>query len=134
MTERRLVAAGGPWAQRVGYSRAVRVGDRVEVAGTTAIGGDGTVLCPGDPYGQARAAFAIVERALAEAGARIEDVVRTRAYLVRIADWQEVGRAHGELFGHVMPASTMVGVRELLLPELLLEVEATAVICAGGGA
>jgi enamine deaminase RidA (YjgF/YER057c/UK114 family) len=126
MTDRLLIPARGPWGAAVGYSRAVRAGDLVEVSGTTAIDADGAVLHPGDAYAQAHAAFAIVREALEAAGAALDDVIRTRAYLVRITDWEAVGRAHREVFGAIAPASTMVGVRELLLPELLLEVEATA--------
>jgi enamine deaminase RidA (YjgF/YER057c/UK114 family) len=125
--DRRLVPAVSPMAATVGYSRAVRVGDSVSVAGTapvTADGGDPPV----DPYGQARRCLEIILASLVEVGAGPEHVVRTRVYLTRAEDWQEVGRAHGEVFGDVRPASTMVVVGGLLDPRWLVEIEADAVI------
>lgn len=126
------VAARGPWTDDWGYSRAVRVGDRIEVAGTSAIKADGSVHAPGDPYAQAVFVLDVIERALNALGAGVEDVVRTRAYLTDISTWREVGRAHAERFGKVMPASTCVGGAVLLDPELLVEFEAVAVV--GGSA
>jgi enamine deaminase RidA (YjgF/YER057c/UK114 family) len=111
----------------VGYSRAVRVGDTVHVAGTTAVR-DGKVVAPGDAYRQAQVALEIVVAALAECGASAADVVRTRLYVTDIRDWEAVGRAHGEVFADVRPASTMVQVAALIEPELLVEVEADAVV------
>jgi enamine deaminase RidA (YjgF/YER057c/UK114 family) len=123
---RRHVASGGPWEGVYGYSRAVAVGDACFVAGTTDAGPDGESLHPGDAAGQARAAFAIVEGALGEAGFGLEDVVRTRMYIVDPADADAVAAVHGELFTHVRPAATLVVVARLMRPGLLVEVEAEA--------
>jgi enamine deaminase RidA (YjgF/YER057c/UK114 family) len=128
MTERLRITSGSPWESVVGYSRAVRVGDVIEVAGTTAVAEDGAVVAPGDPYAQTRYALARIERALIAAGARLEDVVRTRIYVTDISRWEEIGRAHGERFREVRPAATMVEVRALIHPDLLVEIEATAII------
>jgi enamine deaminase RidA (YjgF/YER057c/UK114 family) len=117
-----------PWESSVGYSRAVRAGNSVHVAGTTAVAPDGSTLAPGDVYGQAIAALGIIEGALREAGATLEDVVRTRIYITDISRWQEAGRAHGEVFKNIRPALTMVQVSRLISPDLLLEIEADAVI------
>lgn len=127
---RRTVGTGSPWEGVVGYSRAVRVGDVVHVAGTTAMR-EGRVVAPGDAYGQAKVALEIVVAALAECGAAPADVVRTRLYVTDIGSWEAVGRAHGEVFADVRPASTMVQVAALIDPELLVEVEAEAVVGAG---
>lgn len=123
---RRHVASGGPWEGVYGYSRAVAVGDACFVAGTTDAGPDGESLHPGDAAGQARAAFAIVEGALGEAGFGLEHVVRTRMYIVDPADADAVAAVHGELFTHVRPAATLVVVARLMRPGLLVEVEAEA--------
>lgn len=125
---RRNVASGAPWEAAVGYSRAVRVGNLVEVAGTTAVDESGTVVGVGDPYRQARYALEKIGRALAEAGAGFADVIRTRIFVTDIARWEDVGRAHGEVFGNVRPASTLVQVASLVRPDLLVEIEATAVV------
>jgi enamine deaminase RidA (YjgF/YER057c/UK114 family) len=125
--ERRLVSSGSPYEPTIGFSRAVRVGDRVLVAGTAPTMPDGGDP-PADAYGQARRALEIVVAALAEAGARPEHVVRTRTFLTSAADWEEVGRAHGEVFGDVRPASTMVVVAALLDPRWLVEIEAEALL------
>ncbi len=125
---RRLVSSGSPYEPVVGYSRAVRVGDRVYVAGTTATGPDGAVVAPGDAYAQAAYALGIVERALAEAGATLADVVRTRMFVTDIGRWQEFGRAHGEAFAAVRPVTTMVEVSRLIDPAMLIEIEAEAVV------
>jgi enamine deaminase RidA (YjgF/YER057c/UK114 family) len=125
--ERRLVSSGSPYEPIVGFSRAVRAGHHVSVAGTAPIMPDGADP-PSDAYGQARRCFDIVVAALREAGAGAEDVVRTRVYLVRAEDWEEVGRAHGEVFGTARPANAMIVVKGFLDPRWLLEVEADAVI------
>jgi enamine deaminase RidA (YjgF/YER057c/UK114 family) len=125
---RQRFTSGSPFEPVVGYSRAVRVGDRVVVAGTTATGPDGAVVAPGDAYGQARYALGIIERALAEAGATMADVVRTRMFVTDIARWQEFGRAHGEAFSAVRPVTTMVEVARLIDPAMLIEIEAEAVV------
>src|SRR5689334_1785938 len=125
--ERRLVSSGSPYEPVIGFSRAVRVGERVAVAGTVATMPDGGDPPP-DAYGQAKRALEIVVAALAEAGARPEHVVRTRTFLTAAEDWEEVGRAHGEVFGAVRPASTMVVVAALLDPRWRVEIEADAVV------
>lgn len=125
---RTLVSSGGPWEAVVGYSRAVRVGPHVHVAGSTAAAEDGSVLFPGDAYGQARVTLQRIQAALAHAGARMEDVVRTRMFVTDIARWQEIGRAHGEFFAHVRPAATMVEVRALIHPAMLVEIEVEAYV------
>ncbi len=125
--ERRLISSGSPYERTIGFSRAVRVGDRVLVAGTVATMPDGGDP-PDDAYGQARRALEIVVAALAEAGAGPEDVVRTRTFLTSAADAGEVGRAHGEVFGGVRPASTMVVVAALLDPRWRVEIEAEALL------
>ncbi|MGO4360681.1 RidA family protein [Terrabacter sp. RAF57] len=127
---RRNIGTGGPWEGVVGYSRAVRVGDTVHVAGTTAIR-EGRVVAPGDAYTQAKVALEIVVEALAECGASPSDVVRTRMFVTDIRDWESVGRAHGEVFADVRPAATMVQVTALIDPDLLVEIEAEAVVGSG---
>jgi len=126
--ERQTVQSGTEWESKVGYSRAVRVGDAVEVAGTTATDGDGDVVGEGDPYAQARQALSNVERALDEAGADLDDVVRTRLYVTDVDHWEAVGEAHAEFFGDVRPATTMVEVSALVDPAMLVEIEAEAVV------
>jgi enamine deaminase RidA (YjgF/YER057c/UK114 family) len=123
---RRHVASGGPWEESGGYSRALAVGDLCWVAGTTDAGPDGESLHPGDVAGQARAAFAIVEGALTEAGFTLDEVVRTRMYVTDPADADAVAAVHGEIFRHVRPAATLVVVAGLMRPSLLVEVEADA--------
>jgi|SRR5579862_426327 len=122
------VPTGTPWVDSYGYSRAVRSGTRIEVSGTTAIDPAGKPVAPGDAYEQTRYALGIIGAALEELGASFADVVRTRVFLRNIDDWREVGRAHKEVFGDTPPASSCVGGCDLLLPELLVEIEASAVL------
>lgn len=124
--ERRRVSSGGPWEASVGYSRAIAVGDRCWVSGTTDAGPDGRSRHPGDAAGQARAAWEMVESALAEAGFSLSDVVRTRTYVVAPADIPAVSAVHGELFGDVRPAATLIVAASLIEPSLRVEIEVDA--------
>lgn len=124
---RQNISGTSPWEAAVGYSRAVRVGNTVHVAGTTATL-DGQVVGVGDAYAQTKAALNIIQGALEQAGAGLQDVVRTRIFVTDISRWQEVGRAHGEVFGAIRPAATMVQVSALIDPDHLVEIEAEAVI------
>ncbi len=128
MSRRRNIRSGAPWEGRAGYSRAVRVGNHVFVSGTAPVADDGSVAAVGDPYRQARRCIEIIERALEEAGAGLQHVVRTRMYVTDISQWDAIARAHREAFGDVMPATSMVEVSQLIHPDMLVEIEADAVI------
>lgn len=119
---------GAPWERHVGYCRALRTGDRVFVTGTTAVNPDGTIHGPGDGYEQAKRCLEIIERSLGEVGAGIEDVTRTRMFVTDIDRWREFGQAHAEVFGDHPPTTTMVEIRRLIHPDMLIEIEADAVI------
>jgi enamine deaminase RidA (YjgF/YER057c/UK114 family) len=126
--QRQNISSGTKWESVAGYSRAVRIGNTVVVAGTTAVDEQGKLVGPGDAYAQARFILAKIERALASAGATMEDVVRTRMFVTDISQWEAISRAHGEVFREIRPAATMVEVRALIEPEMLIEIEATAII------
>lgn len=126
---RQNISTGGPWEGKIGYSRAVRVGAALYVSGSTAMTASGLVG-KGDPYAQTIQTFKTIEAALKQAGASLNDVVRTRIYMANIDQWQEVGRAHGEIFGNIRPATTMVEVKRLIDPNMLVEIEADAIVSA----
>ena len=126
--DRKNIGSGTVWEERVGYSRAVRIGNVIEVAGTTAVDDQGATVGQGDAGAQTRYIIAKIERALKAAGASLEDVVRTRMFVTDISRWQEIGQAHGEAFRSIKPVATMVEVSALISPDLLIEIEATAIV------
>ena len=126
--ERRNISSGSAWEPKIGYSRAVVVGNRVIVSGTAPVAEGGGTAAPGDPYGQTKRCLEIILKALESAGASSKDVVRTRMFVTDISRWEEYGRAHGEVFGDIRPATTMVGVAALIEPDMMVEMEAEAVL------
>jgi enamine deaminase RidA (YjgF/YER057c/UK114 family) len=128
LNRKTTVSSGAPWEATVGYCRAVRTGPHIAVSGTAPVGENGEVVAVGDAYGQAKRCIEIIERALQEAGAGLEHVVRTRMFVTDISRWEEIGRAHGEAFGNIRPATAMVEVSALIDPDMIVEIEADAYV------
>lgn len=130
---REVVPNLAPWGQRMRYARAIRVGNLIEVSGTTAVDAEGSVVCVGNIEGQVRACLKIIRKSIEDLGGTVEDTVRTRIFVTDVATWRIVGAVHDELLGHVAPTSSLVGIHALLHPDLLVEIEATAIVGSAAG-